>query len=160
MDNCICYTVPSDLITRSLWKYYEEHKQEKLKANADDKQPEMVFDATDEEIPYQSAEPELNNQNSATAVVHTEVDAGFRLSSVRYCVSAPISSLAAFNVNITEANVTNQRFFVALGTYHGTLQILDMATLEVVNEIAIWNQALRGIKWLDQSTTILFSCDQ
>lgn len=68
--------------------------------------------------------------------------------------SSPISSLSVCPFS------PEHQSLLALGTYNGTIQIVDMVESTTIGEYMISHQAVRGVRWLSQSTILAFNCEE
>lgn len=69
-------------------------------------------------------------------------------------ISSSISSLCVSP--FTEDNES----LIALGSYHGTIQIIDMLKSVTSYEFLLWNQPVRGVRWASPNTLMAFNCEE
>ncbi|PRP73144.1 hypothetical protein PROFUN_03458 [Planoprotostelium fungivorum] len=81
----------------------------------------------------------------------------FRLIGCVDVISSPISSICTSPVSTaSDANGT----LLAVGTMQGTLQVVDMRTRRIIWEIYLWSHVVRGVRWVNRNTILLFGCEE
>eukprot|EP01133_Synstelium_polycarpum_P007218 gene7218-8382_t len=70
-------------------------------------------------------------------------------------ISSPISSMSPYPF-FNKSNVS----LLAVGTLHGTIQIVNLSTLRIQKEIFVWSRPVYGLKWLSPGRVICYSFEE
>ncbi|EGC36790.1 hypothetical protein DICPUDRAFT_87252 [Dictyostelium purpureum] len=77
------------------------------------------------------------------------------ISGFNETVSSPNTSLSVYPF-YNRASIS----LIAIGTVHGTIQIVNMSNLKVQKEIFVWNRPIYGIRWLSPGRVLCFSFEE
>jgi WD40 repeat protein len=78
----------------------------------------------------------------------------FRVTALIEHISSSISSLCV------SPFTTENESLIALGSYHGTIQIVDMVKSVTSYEFLLWNQPVRGVRWASPNSLMAFNCEE
>eukprot|EP01114_Cavostelium_apophysatum_P016161 TRINITY_DN4543_c0_g1_i5.p1 TRINITY_DN4543_c0_g1~~TRINITY_DN4543_c0_g1_i5.p1 ORF type:complete len:1158 (+),score=259.94 TRINITY_DN4543_c0_g1_i5:107-3580(+) len=79
----------------------------------------------------------------------------------KFCVSGLGESISSSISSLCVSPFSQEtESLIALGTYNGTLQLIDMVNSRSVREYTMWNQAVRCVRWLSPTSIMAFYCEE
>eukprot|EP01117_Protostelium_nocturnum_P013824 TRINITY_DN5202_c0_g1_i1.p1 TRINITY_DN5202_c0_g1~~TRINITY_DN5202_c0_g1_i1.p1 ORF type:complete len:1237 (+),score=394.46 TRINITY_DN5202_c0_g1_i1:56-3712(+) len=112
---------------------------------------------------YQRGNPDVDLGSASSSNLMTmyssfeSTGSKFKLLGNLEPISSPISSL---NTLPSSQDTSSDRTLIAIGTFQGTLQIVDVEEQVVVSEMALWHHVVRGVRWVNKDTVMVFGCEE
>eukprot|EP01116_Phalansterium_solitarium_P002928 TRINITY_DN1328_c0_g1_i1.p1 TRINITY_DN1328_c0_g1~~TRINITY_DN1328_c0_g1_i1.p1 ORF type:complete len:839 (+),score=134.17 TRINITY_DN1328_c0_g1_i1:212-2728(+) len=134
----------------TLWLFKYEPGESLVQQQSEAQQDSTSFDA---------GQPFLLGPPFKSAPRASGCEARWRLQGMLESVGSPISSLCVSSFASSPGDLRD-RFLVAVGTYHGSVKILSMLDWQMRAEFALWDQAVRGLRWVSATSFLAYLVDE